>query len=452
MDSISNNSKRKKQFSVKIRETIQSLIKQATGERNTVLTPRLFIDLLDGDCNAALVLNQVLYWCERSTHPEGWFYKTYDQWHEELHLTKYQIKRVFDGDPRVAKPKKTLRDIGVETQVRRAPSGSPTVHYRIDLPRFMMVLRTFLAERFGLTASVEDAAEMPVNGHNVDSGKSTSLTIESQQCALSSDPENTTKNSTEIESGSSTNTAQNDDDDLKEILHHQKKFGKLKARTREVLKPLIAAVGWATTHEVLNRCAKRGRSWQYVIKALANEARDHHKVTSENSVGSTRFAGQTATQSPAHPLVPTSIEELQARSAWIEALRAEEEAKKAARMPHISKTVNTFWRENPLFGRQTVNDAWEMVRSQLEAQLDRGTYSTYIRDMVLTDFDLEAQQFTFVLEDEYRRCIVAERMNVQIYNLLSVIYGSSAITLRYCTRAEWHNPSRMETETAGAGA
>jgi hypothetical protein len=120
-----------------IRNQVLDLIEQATGTRQVILAHTLIVDFFDGDHNAAILLNQILYWTSRTDNPDGWFYKTYQHWYDELRFSPYQVWRVVRGDPRVEKFKRTLWSLGLETTVRMAPNGRNAIFYRINLPAFM---------------------------------------------------------------------------------------------------------------------------------------------------------------------------------------------------------------------------------------------------------------------------------------------------------------------------
>lgn len=103
------------------RDEILTLISRLTGQANVLTIPVLFIDFA-GSLDAALLLSQILYWSDRTEDREGWFYKTYGQWKDELRLTEYEVRKAA----------RHLVDLGaIEVEVRRA-AGSPTVHYRIS--------------------------------------------------------------------------------------------------------------------------------------------------------------------------------------------------------------------------------------------------------------------------------------------------------------------------------
>jgi hypothetical protein len=133
-----------------IRNQVMDLIEQATGQRQAIIAHALIVDFFDRDHNAAILLNQILYWTARTKDPDGWFYKTYDQWHQELRFSVYQVMRIVRGDNRVLKEKRTLWSIGLETKVCMAPNGRNAVHYRLNIPAFMTAFTEWLAETYDI--------------------------------------------------------------------------------------------------------------------------------------------------------------------------------------------------------------------------------------------------------------------------------------------------------------
>lgn len=171
------------------RETFD-IIQQLTGDKNVVVIPRLFVKLLEGDYTAAAILNQIVYWTDHTKDPDGWFYKTYEEWTEETGLSKYQVYRACNGDKRNKHAKRTLTTIGVETKVRKTPKGAPTMHYRINREVFISALVAVVKGK----VNVVDYPKV----NNVDERESTNSTMESQQSERSSFTE-TTAETTHIE-------------------------------------------------------------------------------------------------------------------------------------------------------------------------------------------------------------------------------------------------------------
>lgn len=64
----------------------------------------------------------MIYWSDRTSRKDGYFYKSYNEWYEELHLTEYQVRRAT----------KKLKSFGfVDTALKKA-NGAPTLHYKVD--------------------------------------------------------------------------------------------------------------------------------------------------------------------------------------------------------------------------------------------------------------------------------------------------------------------------------
>jgi hypothetical protein len=140
----------------RIQQDINDLIKSVSETKGMILTYPLLVDFFDGDHNAAVLLNQILYWTDRTTDPAGWFYKTYDEWQAELRFSYYQVQRVISGDERVQNPKRNLSDVGLETKVKMAPNGRNATYYRLDVPQFVGMFVEWIEAKFGeLTAKVK---------------------------------------------------------------------------------------------------------------------------------------------------------------------------------------------------------------------------------------------------------------------------------------------------------
>jgi hypothetical protein len=124
------------------RSAVIALLAQFTGQQNVLTIPRALINVCGGDIPAALLLSQILYWSDRTTDPDGWFAKSYDDWNAEISMTEYQIKRAIKGDKRRKNGGLRLADIGVETKLSQSKyySNAPTMHYRIDAEKLHAVI------------------------------------------------------------------------------------------------------------------------------------------------------------------------------------------------------------------------------------------------------------------------------------------------------------------------
>lgn len=113
--------------------SIFSLIEVVSGQSNILTIPRIFIEAT-GDIESALFLSQLLYWTGRSTRPDGYIYKTYREWQEEIGLTQHQVSRATNK----------LKSFGILETVLKKANGSPTVHYRIITDTFSNWIMQFL--------------------------------------------------------------------------------------------------------------------------------------------------------------------------------------------------------------------------------------------------------------------------------------------------------------------
>lgn len=100
---------------------LRSVIKNFSGQDNVVTIPKMYIEVT-GDLTAALVLNQVVFWSDKSKRTDGFFYKSYKEWLEETTLTERQVRYAVNK----LKEKKI-----VETKLKKA-NGAPTLHYKLE--------------------------------------------------------------------------------------------------------------------------------------------------------------------------------------------------------------------------------------------------------------------------------------------------------------------------------
>jgi hypothetical protein len=122
---------------MKNRQTLLAAIKAICGQANILAVPHVFVDFT-GSLDCALLLSQIIYWSERTQDPAGWFYKSHQDWLAEIGLSEYRVRKSV----------KKLAALGIlETAVKRAPTGNPTCHYRLDWPAFSETFLNFLQVR-----------------------------------------------------------------------------------------------------------------------------------------------------------------------------------------------------------------------------------------------------------------------------------------------------------------
>ncbi len=102
---------------------------------------RCFVTLT-GSVTAALMLSQALYWQRRCKDPEGWWYKTRDEWAEETGLGRYEQEGA----------RKRLRKLGMlQEHLRGVPA---TVWYRVNEERLLEELAKAARQKTSNTVSV----------------------------------------------------------------------------------------------------------------------------------------------------------------------------------------------------------------------------------------------------------------------------------------------------------
>ena len=124
---------------------MMNLIKQLTGQGNVLTIQRFYIDYT-GNMSTALFLSQLLYWSDKGSDPDGWIYKTHDEWHDEIRLSPYQVRGVT----------KTLVEMGIlETKFEKV-GNTPKLHYRLVGDEFTASTMKFLDSQQSRNLTVLD--------------------------------------------------------------------------------------------------------------------------------------------------------------------------------------------------------------------------------------------------------------------------------------------------------
>lgn len=153
--------------------------------RDVVLFRRPLADICDGDQVATLFLGQALYWTKWA-NANGWFYKSAEEWKDELCLTRRQLERV----------RGLLQEKGFlqHRLMQRAPA---VMEYRVDL----MALETALNQlaqngRTSLRKMCNLACTEPPNkpGENVQPSLRERARLYKEAEITSESSEDTTKN------------------------------------------------------------------------------------------------------------------------------------------------------------------------------------------------------------------------------------------------------------------
>jgi hypothetical protein len=159
------------------RTEVFDLIKQFAGQSNIITVPVVFIHYA-GTLEAALLLSQILYWSDKTQ--DGWFYKSYREWEQEIALDEYQVR----------KASKSLKAKGIlETRLKKA-NGAPTVHYRLKEGEFSESILHFLKNPIFTNSSNQDPvkSEESINNRSPKTTNKKKITDSEFFESLKSDP------------------------------------------------------------------------------------------------------------------------------------------------------------------------------------------------------------------------------------------------------------------------
>ncbi|MEK4024447.1 DnaD domain-containing protein [Sporosarcina sp. FSL W7-1283] len=101
-------------------QEVRHILSQVSGHDRIVTIPKLYIELT-GSLPEAILLNQIVFYSDKSSRKDGFFYKKYEEWAEEICLTERQVRHAT---------KKLKEKQLIETKLLKA-NGAPTVHYKL---------------------------------------------------------------------------------------------------------------------------------------------------------------------------------------------------------------------------------------------------------------------------------------------------------------------------------
>lgn len=106
---------------------LAKLVKNLVSDKETIAYRRAFAQVA-GSATAGLFLSQLFYWSDKTKDPEGWFYKTAEEWKSELYLTTTEL----------SKARSALKAKGILEEIKK---GVPCkVHYRLNMDRLVRLL------------------------------------------------------------------------------------------------------------------------------------------------------------------------------------------------------------------------------------------------------------------------------------------------------------------------
>ena len=233
------------------KRVIQEIITRFSGNNYNLVVNREYVKMLGGDATTALMLSQLIYWCDkRSNENDGWVIKSYDEWDKELGLSKYQIKRAS----------KKLVEYGLEVECKRSRyhKGGATNHYKLDFSILSDKVENHIKSELDSEVSLLSDSEVSLQSDSEVSLQSIhrlSETINIDKKLLASCPDAERKISSDDMDqaiySDSRSTSKNKPDSVKEkeIIKTSKKEKEKSSAKKE--KPKKLAPGWGTDAQVL---------------------------------------------------------------------------------------------------------------------------------------------------------------------------------------------------------
>jgi hypothetical protein len=158
------------------RKAVYGLIRGLVGQANSIAIPRLFVKLAGGSYEQAAFLAQCVFWSDYA-EDDGWFFKTYDQWYDELALSEYHIRQATAA----------WVERGALATKRKMVAGRPLVHYRVDFEALEAALLALAGPDYEKIAESDPANSSPSEPEKI--AGSIGIRIQESESSLSPDGE-----------------------------------------------------------------------------------------------------------------------------------------------------------------------------------------------------------------------------------------------------------------------
>lgn len=107
-------------------------IRQLIGTQNNISVPKILIRLTNNPTDA-IILAQLIFWSDKTTRKDGWFYKSAVELSEEVGVSKDQIDRSV---------KRLKLKLNLIEYKNKKANGAPTRHYHICLKTLVQALNS----------------------------------------------------------------------------------------------------------------------------------------------------------------------------------------------------------------------------------------------------------------------------------------------------------------------
>lgn len=113
----------------------KEIIALFSGQSSILTIPKLYVQIT-GSHSLALVLNQCVFWANKSSLPDGWFYKKYSEWFEEIHIPERTLRRQFE---------KLSTKGWIKTKTKMV-NGINIIHFKPDMDKIIESIKYLLNE------------------------------------------------------------------------------------------------------------------------------------------------------------------------------------------------------------------------------------------------------------------------------------------------------------------
>ncbi len=111
----------------------KEIIALFSGQSSILTVPKLYVQLT-GNYSLALVLNQCVFWSNKSSLQDGWFHKKYEDWFEEIHIPERTLRRRFIK----------LSERGWVKTKTKMVNGLNTMHFQPDMEKIIESIENLL--------------------------------------------------------------------------------------------------------------------------------------------------------------------------------------------------------------------------------------------------------------------------------------------------------------------
>jgi hypothetical protein len=130
----------------------KEIIALFSGQSRMLTLPKLYVQLTKNH-SLALVLNQCVFFSDKSSIGDGWFYKTYEEWFEEIHIPERTLRRRFE---------KLAGCSWIETKIK-AVDGLNILHVRPNMDKIIESIEDLLNKKCPNRPHCPDGAESEPN-------------------------------------------------------------------------------------------------------------------------------------------------------------------------------------------------------------------------------------------------------------------------------------------------